>query len=453
MTTRECCLGCGKSGAAHVCTGCHVARYCDDECAEAGWKASHAVACKHFNAFGGKKKLFEFTAGYIWFLRALTTLRRKRRGQLHTNASTLCDEIIQIVHSCLPDYDLNAIDTLSWHASVKQDLVDHAGDTRYIRYSAEVEQLYRNLPAAIDKLFENEGERITSEIRDAAGNARVNSAIELDRSRLTLLPYDVQVMLFENLPAYSILAVIENLPDASKKAVLLRLLDRDIFSPMARSEMPLRAFLANMEKNRQAFENLSYVKLREEYDHVTNSVATALINNATLPMGSPERRASELSAMKAADVMVLEGRHFALEFRHNRETKQNGWMVHPIVSKRFFKILPNELAVAIRDFSSGSRPAYITAAPFSTLIKLVVQRIDPSVGWRIPLSPFHIWPKFIWPPITSPYGSGSAYEAPLDTVVSGPGTAYRLVAERTSNLESATRTRANPSTMLERLMD
>lgn len=389
--------------------------------------------------------------GFVAFQQVLDSLEWKNRG-VYTTTSSLCDAIIQIIHSCLPDYDLDSIDTLAWHARVRDNLARHTN---------EQEQLFYNLPRPIATLFRTSGARIVSELEHGLvnKNSRVNSVVELDRSRLTLIPLDVQRLLFDKLPAVSMFAVMSHLglADETKKDMLLRLMDRDIFGPMSGSEMPRRAFLANMEKLRPRYDAMSYSQLLNEYDIVTGSVASALVNNVALSAIRP----SNVNALNIATEMVLEGRHFALVFSLNRAASvahnRTSWMVHPVVSKRLFKVIPGELGVAIRNFTTQAnqkelnKPSVINSRPLTDLVALVVKKIDPSVGWRIRVSPRYLWPSFIW---CQP--DGFCYKAPLDEMISDADTAYRLVATRRAAInEGATRYPPDTlgSSLAERLMD
>jgi hypothetical protein len=420
MTTRECCLGCGIRNAPMVCTGCRVARYCDVKCQTKGWATTHEVACSHFKAHFGKKgfalETNEEALAFISFLQTLTIMGRKRRGDVYTTTSSLCDEIIRVVHACLPEHDLDSIDTLAWHASVKQDLADHTHDDITTIDQAEQKQLWRNLPSAIAKLFITNGLRIRDAVVPGSYNeTSISSAVELDRSRLTVLPPDVQLMLLEELPAYSIFAVIENLSDDMKKKVLLLIMDRDIIGPLKHAKVAPHEYLSDMILDRERLDSFSYSQLLKEYTLSTKKIATVLGANVTSNY-----------IMNLTTSMTLEGRHFALVFQWNRQSA-GAWMVHPVVSKRFFKILPNELSMLIRKFSSSAsqKTLLIDSQPFVDLVMFVVEKIDPSVAWIIKPNLKHLWKKFKWPSPT-----GMPYEARLDTLVSGPETGYRMVAER-----------------------
>ncbi len=399
--------------------------------------------------FGGRKKKFEQHTGFEPFLQVLYKVNRRHRGQVHTNTATLCDEIIQIVYSCLPGYDLDAIDTLGWHASVKEDLADHADDEP--NEDIEEKQLFRNLPPAIADLFETDGDRIVREVPAGAGNARVSSVAQLDRSRLVQLPHDLQLMLLEELPAYSILAVIEDLPIATRKTALLLLLDRDIFTPLARSKMPRETIVSGREERRAQFDGMSYPHLLIEYKSVASAVTAMLVSSIWEPVLKKMHR----SVVSVAESMTLEGRHFALTFTLNG---RGAWTVHPVVSKRFFKILPDSLGVAIRNFSALENqktlvaPEYLYSRPFYDLVMLVVETIDASVGWRVTPWAHYQWPKFTW--LTH---NGIPYIAPLNMLVAGPETAYRLVAERSDHSDAMNidyvRKGTPIATMEQRLMD
>lgn len=448
MTTHGCCLGCGKENARHVCTGCHVARYCDRDCQLSGWLASHEVACGHFRALFGVKGFRldsdREKAGFNAFAAALVKLGFVRRGELFTATSPLCDYIIQIVHACFPDVDLDAIDTLEWHAGVMQDIKDHAKDDMRQILNAEWKQLWRNLPRSIADLFITKQFTVLEGLKEgAAKHTSLRSVVELDRSRLSLLPPDVQLMLLEGLPAYSIFAVIDTLAEETRKAALILLMDRDIFHPIARSGLVPSRYLTEAVANRKEYERMTFPQLRQAYDSVTNSAADALVANAT-----------EGLDLKTVTRMHLEGQHFGLEFSQAwRDGRGAEWTVHPIAAKRFFRILPNELDRAIRNFSS--LPSSVLSASFADgsffadLVKLVVQKIDPSVAWRVKLSPHYVQPVFTWPSPTGPY------KAPMDTIVSGPETAYHLVAEHHGPNESKSRLPAGTpvSSLKERLVE
>jgi len=441
MSTHTCCLGCGRPDARNACADCRVARYCDRECQAKGWMASHAVACGHFQVFfgvkGNRMETAEEFAGYVRFVRTLNKLGHKRGGSLFTSVAALCDFILKITLASFPDLDIETVDTLAWHASVKQDLLDHANDEEELRQKnlfddkLQWKQLWRNLPRAVAHLFitddENEIEKRVH--RKDKDRVSVQSAIELDRSRFTVLPHEMRLMLLSYLPAYSIFAVMETLPEETQKAALRLLMDRDIFGPISRCGLPLKFGPSRWMEDRSRYDSLSLSQLHREYDIVTNEIAQTLVNAVIEAMtsGGNAGRPAKVSTQ-----MDLIGHHFGLSFRlHRAEGRSTStWMVHPLVSKRFFKILPNELGIAIRNFSSDPDNAkmdpYQGGEAFTRLVKMVVQKIDPSVGWQFKCDPRYLLPAFYWSSLPGDF----IYKAPMDTIVTGPETGYYRVAER-----------------------
>lgn len=387
------------------------------------------------------------------FGQVLTALGIDGAAPPYVTTASVCDTIVQMAHACFPDIDIDTFDTLAWHARVQQDLArEHTGDE-----ATRDAQLFRNLPAAVTARFEDASAMapvLASLDAVAARNAslRVASAVQLDRSRLSVVPVEVLRLLTDNLPAVSIFAVIAGLDvsDETKKSIMLHLMDRDIFEPLRQSPVSLLVRTQMMLDLRAHYARMSLSKILVEYKLVTEQVANALIGTAQ----RTSKVHTNFSFFRFATTATLEGRFFALTFKRI----MGKWKAHTVADKRIFAILPDSLGVAIRDFSVSAASVthdnhVASLLAFETLVKLVVQTIDPSVGWRVELAPEHLWPTLVWPSTQGVY----PYSSMPNEVIANSATGYRTMAARSYEPVDATRLRPSAgmgvSTTTERLLD
>lgn len=446
------CFGCGAPDPSHACSGCRVARYCSAACQQGGWSATHAVACEHFGAFFGVKGHRLDTNGerfgYMIFTRALRDLDYRPRGSYITSASWLCASILTIVRQCFPDMDVREVDTSQWRAQVEDDLYDHAKDA----YTpiGEYYQLWRNLPEPAADMFMNGNVSVRKAMRTSSSNT--------DSSRQ--LSEEMQVMAL-TLSAYSLADVMQGLTHDEQRAVLLHLLDRDVFEPLSRCSLPLSKELQLLMDNRVLFDTFRFEDMKKAHANVVDVVTDQLVRALTAPFHRvfPGETPGEVSR-----TIRLEGHYFGLDFTNNfmENSELSKWYVHVTASKRFFHKMPNELARAMAAFASS--PAYRSSEAVKSfsdtpelraLVRVAVQ-IDTSVGCVLFLlnRPEYQRMSYRWPDGAT---GASTYAAPPDTIVASAATGYQRIAARRSDRQEHEYMRdaalAPPSSPLELAID
>jgi len=225
------------------------------------------------------------------------------------------------------------------------------------------------------------------------------------------MPGDIQLMLLHDLPAYSILNVLDQasgiqIIDSVRKQTLLRLLKRDVFDPwntyldmFESGDHPLYSSIdadkfASLLKDQ---ETLSVREIRAFYDRTVEQVALGLYN------GAPTHIMKQMWSSRGV-IFKLEGHHFALLFRQ-QFIKDVGarWMCHTTAERRLFKVLPSNLGQAISRFTNRANQQHIFAElgqeqnnPLFELVRLVVAKVDPSVQWTITVNRNSYFPSFYW---------------------------------------------------------
>lgn len=410
-------------------------RFCSNACQQENERTDlHAIACLHLQAFFGTKGFNldtnEQQSGFSTFEQLLKRMGYEQRSETFKNAAALCDYLLQLIHDYMPTLDLALIDTPDWHASVAQDLIDHAGDDPHLA-NASTLQLWRNLPSRVIEMIQTLSTTLEVTLPPwQPHSSRVKSFTDADRSRLSLLPSELQLMLIHELPAFSILALLDartGLADTTRKEALLLLMERDFFIPLAYHALkgttsklivvtlpPIAALFQERENLKQR----SYFEIVDFYKNLSTTIANVLISAVAEPH-LREVRDPLLSSLSLA--LNLSGHYFGLQFRGKRSSNNGAWMCHTDVDKRVSKILPASLARAIVRFSSRSNDAamrsrpVIGSKPFQELIQCVVREIDLSVCWFITLNNHMKWPWTLF------HGTRGL----MGTIVVGPETGYR----------------------------
>ncbi len=438
------CSWCQSPSATYRCSSCRVAIFCSLACQTQSWNHLHGLACPHlstvFGHHGFKLDTEEEQSGFVYFIETTKNMGYNiHRGLFHTVAG-LCDSILQIVYDTFPDYDLTSVDTMAWHASVQQDLVDHATDGPEIK-DLLIKQLWRNLPPPIAKLFKTQGPTLRDSVHERASD--VTSNTNLQRSRLSLLPHDLQLLLMHDLPAYSILAIVDNsgidLTEDVRKSALILLMDRDYYTPMHATDI----LLHHSPNQKHQLERLPYSVVRQHYDTLSNEIAEMLYDRVVRPLPTDWDGFRDALFTATTNALTLEGRYFGLRFDRHLVNNKEVYMCHPMVDKRLWTKLPSELGMAIRRFSSAENQKIMhtgkgkpKSKALYNLIHLVVQKIDLGVHWLAMLNPQITWSKkYTWP---VPHNPHLTYVAVPDAITIGPETHYNFIAQRMKYLPSET---------------